>query len=368
MSATYYVMPIEVHDRLVSSAFRRRGYSPDEAAAAARFSGMASLHGIRTHNAIKALNLDDHLGSKVGGCVPGARIEVLPGRYKAVQRWNANRKLGMAVASDAMSACTKLADEFGVGTVAVDNAFHYLWGGGYVIDAADKGYIAYTNCTAALAEVVPFGGRFPTLGTNPHSWGFPTRQAIGFPICVDWATSTVAMGRVQQFVREGRMLPPGSGVDKEGKETRDPNQVAALLPFGQHKGYGLALIDELIASYIGGSLPTLRSRWNTGPAGEKHTPCFFFQCIRPDAIDGGDFASARSQMENVKAVLDDIRGHGNEKAMLPGQVEHEAAELSRKHGGLLFTPAEIKAFAEIAADAKVEFDPARFRTVELSAQ
>jgi len=364
MTTTYYVMPTDLHDRIVTAAFRHRGYTADEAAAAARFSGMASLHGIRTHNAIKALDLDKHLGSKEGGCVPGARIEKLPVRYKAVQRWNANRKLGMAVAFEAMNACMRLADEFGVGIVAVDNAFHYLWGGGYVIDAADKGYIAYTNCTAALAEVVPFGGRFPTLGTNPHSWAFPTRQAIGFPICVDWATSTVAMGRVQQFVREGRTLPPGSGVDKKGNETCDPKQVAALLPFGQHKGYGLALIDELIAAYIGGSLPTLRSRWNAGPSDEKHTPCFFFQCIRPDAIDGGDFAQGRSQIENVKAVLADIRAHGNERAMLPGQLEHEAAELSRQHTGLLFTAAEIKAFAEIAREAEVEFDAGRFRTVE----
>ncbi len=217
-------MPPAAHDELVSAAFRKRGYTADEAQAAARFSNMASLHGIRTHNAIKALHLDEHLGSGAGGCRPGATIEKLPSRFKAVERWNANRKLGMAVAFEAMNQCMKLADEFGVGTVAVDNAFHYLWGGGYVIDAADQGYIAYTCCTAALAEVVPFGGKFPTLGTNPHSWGFPTRSAIGFPICVDWATSTVAMGRVQQFVREGKSLPPGSAVDAEGRETTDPNR------------------------------------------------------------------------------------------------------------------------------------------------
>ena len=135
---------------------------------------------------------------------------------------------GQATAFDAMGTCMKLADEYGVGCVAVDNAFHYLWGGGYVIDAANKGYIAYTCCTAALAEVVPFGGKFPTLGTNPHSWAFPTQDAIGFPICVDWATSTVAMGRVQQFLREGKQLPPGSGVDENGKETTDPAKVKAV--------------------------------------------------------------------------------------------------------------------------------------------
>src|SRR5271170_243414 len=200
MPTTYFIMPGEVHDSIVAAAYRARGFTADEASAAARFCNLASLHGIHTHNAIKALQLDEHFGSKAGGCKPGATIEKLPSKYKAVQKWNANRKLGMAVAFEAMEACMKMADEFGVGVVTVDNAFHYLWGGGYVIDAADKGYIAYTDCTAASAEVVPYGGKSPTLGTNPHSWGFPTREILGFPICIDWATSVIAMGRVQQFV------------------------------------------------------------------------------------------------------------------------------------------------------------------------
>jgi LDH2 family malate/lactate/ureidoglycolate dehydrogenase len=247
----------------------------------------------------------------------------------------------------------------------VDNAFHYLWGGGYVIESARKGYIAYTNCTASLAEVVPFGGKFPTLGTNPHSWGFPTQDALGFPICVDWATSTVAMGRVQQFAREGRALPPGAGVDAQGRETTDPHQVKALLPFGQHKGYGLALIDELIAAYIGGSLPTIRNRWTQVPAGEKGTCCFFFQAIRPDALDAGDFAMQRNQATNVKAVVEDIRGHGNDAILLPGQIEANNAALSQKYDGLLFTQAEINAFAELAKECGFAFDRGSFKSVEV---
>jgi LDH2 family malate/lactate/ureidoglycolate dehydrogenase len=363
MPTTYFIMPGELHDSIVSAAYRARGFTADEAAAAARFCNLASLHGIRTHNAIKALHLDEHFGSKVGGCKPGAVIERLPSKYKAVQKWNANRGLGMAVAFAAMDACMKMADEFGCGTVAVDNAFHYLWGGGYVIDAAQKGYIAYTSCTAALAEVVPYGGKYATLGTNPHSWAFPTTPAVGFPICIDWATSTVAMGRVQQFLREGKPLPPGSAVDAEGRETTDPSKVAALITFGAHKGYGLALIDELYGAFIGGSLPTLRSRWHQGAADEKHTPNFFFQCIRADAIDCEDFAGGRKQLENVKAVIADILGHGNEKSMLPGQPEAEAAALSKKHGGLLFTAAEIDAFGPIAAEGKTKLDRAVLRQV-----
>lgn len=358
-----YLLPISVHNELVAAAYRHRGYTAEEAQAAASTAEAASRHGIKTHNAIKALHLDEHLGSKAGGCVPGAQIEKLPGNYKAVARWNANRKLGQAVALEAMDEAMRLADEYGIGAVAVDNAFHYLWGGGYVIDAARKGYIAYTNCTAALAEVVPFGGKSPTLGTNPHSWGFPTTDAIGFPICIDWATSVVAMGRVQQFVREGKSLPAGCGVDKDGNETCDPTQVVALMPFGQHKGYGLSLIDELMAAYIGGSLPTLRSRWGKGPADEKRTPTFFFQCIRPDAI-GCEFPLGRDQQANVRAVLEDIRGHGNHTVLLPGEPEAKAAQLTDKLGGLLFTAAEIDAFEQIAKEAGQPFDRASLRTVD----
>jgi LDH2 family malate/lactate/ureidoglycolate dehydrogenase len=257
-----------------------------------------------------------------------------------------------------MAAAMKLADRFGVGVVAVDNAFHYLWGGGYVIDAAKKGYIAYTNCTAALAEVVPFGGKVATLGTNPHSWGFPTAAAIGFPICIDWATSTVAMGRVQQFVRENKPLPPGCAVDEFGKETTDATRVKALLPFGAHKGYGLSLIDELVGAFIGGSLPTLRSRWTQGPPDEKRTPSFFFQAIKPEALDCGNFAQTRTQAVNVRAVIEDILGHGNTPGtMLPGQLEHEAFLRSEKAGGLIFTDAEISEFDKLADEARVRFNP-----------
>jgi LDH2 family malate/lactate/ureidoglycolate dehydrogenase len=153
---------------------------------------------------------------------------------------------------EAIEEAIKLADKYGVGMVSVDNAFHYLWGGGYVMDAAKRGYIAYTNCTAALAEVVPFGGKFPTLGTNPHSWGFPTTAALGYPIVIDWATSVVAMGRVQQLLREGKQLPPNAAVDANGQPTTDPAQAKYLIPFGAHKGYGLALMNEIIGAFIGG--------------------------------------------------------------------------------------------------------------------
>lgn len=348
MPEEFTIVPENLHNELVEAAYRHRGFTADEAADAARFCASAARHGIRTHNAIKALHLDHLFGSGAGGCVPGAEIEEKPTRFAATKVWDAKKKLGQSTAYRAMDEAIRLADEYGVGVVSVDNAFHYLWGGGYVMEAAKRGYYAYTNCTAALAEVVPFMGKVPTLGTNPHSWGFPTTEAIGFPVVIDWATSVVAMGRVQQFRREGTPLPPNAAVDAEGNPTTDPEKAVALLPFGAHKGYGLSLINELVGALIGGSLPTLRSRWADDQ--EKHTPAFFFQVIHPEAMGSGDFAQGRDQSANVKAVLEDILQGGNKDCILPGQIEAKAAKTSDEHGGLLFSKAEVDAFDEIATE------------------
>ncbi|MFP4283433.1 MAG: mannonate dehydratase, partial [Opitutales bacterium] len=97
---------------------------------------------------------------------------------------------------------------------------------------------------------------------------------------------------------------------------------------------------------------TVRSRWEQAPE-EKHTPCFFFQVIHPDALSAGAFAQGRDQAANVRAVLDDILGHGNESCLLPGQIEAQAAKRSDAAGGLLFSAAEIRAFGEVAEEAGV---------------
>jgi len=342
ISEAFFVVPESLHKELVESAYKHRGYSDADSGYAARLAAYASLHGIRTHNGIKGLQLDEWFSSD-----PSAEIEKLPSRFAASEIWNGNCKLGQAIAYAAMERCIELADEYGIGQISVDNVFHYLWGGGYVMNAANRGYIAYTNCTSPLTEVVPFMGKFPTIGTNPHSWGFPTMDAIGFPIVIDWATSVIAMGRVQQLKREGGSLPPNAAVDNDGNITTDANEVAALLPFGAHKGYSLGVINELVSGFIGGSLPTARGRKLDDPA-EKNNSCFYFQVIHPDAWSSGAFAKGRNQLENIKAVIKDLLGHGNENCLLPGQMEAEAVARCKKNGGLLFSSAELDVFDEIA--------------------
>src|SRR5439155_16346329 len=94
--------------------------------------------------------------------------------------------------------------------------------------------------------------------------------------------------------------------------------------------------------------------------GEKGTCCFYFQCIKPDAIASRDFAMNRTQSQNVSAVIEDILGHGNREldstgsprgALLPGEIEARWSKLTDQHGGLLYTSAEVEALSQIAQAA-----------------
>ena len=155
----YYIVPTGIHNSLVHAAYIHRGYTPAEADFATRFAALAAEHGIRTHNALKALHLDHLFGSATGGCVPNVEIQKQPGRFEASQAWDANKKLGQAVAYEAMDTCMELADKYGIAQVAVDNTFHYLWEA-VTPYASPKGYIAYTNCTSTGSR--PLAAR-PTL-------------------------------------------------------------------------------------------------------------------------------------------------------------------------------------------------------------
>ena len=170
---------------------------------------------------------------------------------------------------------------------------------------------------------------------------------------------------MQQFAREGKELGPGWAVDADGKPTTDPNKAVALLPFGAHKGYGLGLIDELYAAFIGGGLPSIRGT-SKGDAKEKRGSTFFFQCIHPEALRGHDYASGRTQAQNVKLCVGDILGAGNEACLLPGQLEAEAARRTDEHGGLLFTKAEIEGFAHITDElGEPAWKPEDFRSITI---
>jgi LDH2 family malate/lactate/ureidoglycolate dehydrogenase len=127
MPETYYIIPKEKRDTLVTKAYLKRGYDAAEAAAGARFCASAAYYGIArttpsrrctSTNCSAAKSAAGHPVRRSRSCLP-----VSPRR----KVWNGHDKLGQAVAYEAMDTCLKLADKYGVGMVSVDNATHYLW-------------------------------------------------------------------------------------------------------------------------------------------------------------------------------------------------------------------------------------------------
>jgi len=97
----------------------------------------------------------------------------------------------------------------------VDNAF-IICGGGYVMEAARRGYVAYTNCTSAKTGVAPFGGPAADAGHQPAFVGFPTTAAVGFPIVVDWATSVISLDACSNSGVKGNHCPRMSQSTRTG--------------------------------------------------------------------------------------------------------------------------------------------------------
>jgi hydroxycarboxylate dehydrogenase B len=164
---------------------------------------------------------------------------------------------GQLTASAATNAAVDRAREAGVAVVATRRCNHVGRLGAFVEQAARGGVIAIA--VAAIPRsghfVVPWAGIDGRFGTNPIAYGFPTS---GDPIVGDFATSVIPEGRVRTARNKGAELPEGAVVDAEGRPTRDPKAFygpprGALLPFGGvvgHKGYGLAMLVELLGATL----------------------------------------------------------------------------------------------------------------------
>jgi ureidoglycolate dehydrogenase (NAD+) len=165
-----------------------------------------------------------------------------------------DRGLGIVVAHRANRVAIELARENGIGAVGVSDSSHCGAIGLYSRVAAREGLIgmAFTHSDKIAA---PFGGHRPFLGTNPISLAFPRQGAE--PVCLDMATTSIPWNRVMNARREGMPIAPGVAVDGDGRDTTDAHAANALRPLGGpdygHKGYGLALIVELLCGPLNGN-------------------------------------------------------------------------------------------------------------------
>ena len=235
MPELYHIVPESQHNALVEAAYQHRGYHADEAAEGRAFlrRGLAPRHSHaqRHQGAAPRSSLRLRLaGLRAGRADRGKTVALRRGENLERQQ-EARPVHGYR----AMDAAIKLADQYGVGTVSVDNAFHYLWGGGYVMDAAKKGYIAYTNCTAALAEVVPVRRQISHARHQSAFVGFPDHRGR-------WLSDRDRLGDVRRrhgpraaAQARGQTAPAAAAVDKDGNPTTDPNKAIRSCPSARTK-------------------------------------------------------------------------------------------------------------------------------------
>lgn len=161
------------------------------------------------------------------------------------------RGLGPVVMMHAMQDMRPILSEVGIAIAAIHNANHIGMLAYYAEAAAKSGTIGIVMSTSE-ALVHPFGGTQAMLGTNPVAIAIPSGD---HPFTLDFATSVVSMGKINNHAMRGMPIPSDWAVDAEGKSTTDPHaaKTGAIAPFGGAKGYGLGLAVELLVAALAGS-------------------------------------------------------------------------------------------------------------------
>ena len=243
----------ELVDALTHSALSL-GLTGDRAQLCARIHAESSRDGVQSHG----LNRFPRFAAMVrsGDVDPGARPS-LTSSAGAIERWDGNLGVGSLNAHEIMDRATELAREHGIGAVALAHTNHWMRGGTYGWQAADRGLFAicWTNAGRNLPA---WGATAATLGNNPLVFAAPRanpdRSYRGGPhVVFDAAMSQFSYGQLANYSKRGELLPVPGGYDAHGELTRDPaaiEQSFRALPIGFWKGSGLALTLDLFAAAL----------------------------------------------------------------------------------------------------------------------
>ena len=221
----------------------RHGFSPEDAALISEILVEAHLWGRPTSGL-------SHLRSivKAGDRQP-IRVVHEDGRSAVIDGGN---NPGFLVASRAMQMVIAKAKQNGLATVAARNAYFGGINGYYVAKAARQDLIALMSI-ASGERVAPAGGIDPLFGTNPIAVAIPT---LGEPVILDMSTSSTNLGGLHRAARLNEPLAAGIAIGPDGEPTTDPRRAleGAILPFGGHKGSGLAMIVQCLGLLGGGAI------------------------------------------------------------------------------------------------------------------
>ncbi|CAN7595710.1 Ldh family oxidoreductase [Brucella pseudogrignonensis] len=326
------------------------GCGADQATADAATRAM--MHGTR-------LGVDSHgvrLLSHYVTALVGGRVNKTP-RLRAVRSFGAIETLdadhahGALAAFTAMARATTLADQFGIGAVAIQNSSHFAAAGAYALQAANQGYIGIAVCNSD-SFVRLHDGAMRFHGTNPIAVGVPTTGAQ--PWLLDMATSSIPYNRVMLYQSLGVPLPQGVASDPEGVDTLEAEKAAMLAPLGGEfgfKGAALAGLAEILSAVLTGMTLSFDIAPMGGP--DFSTPRkmgAFVLALKPAAfIDPAVFDAGMTR------YLDTLRNSPARPpftVMAPGDREWRVAE-QRQQQGVTIDPMTLKSFADLAARFRV---------------
>ncbi|RMQ43243.1 Malate/L-lactate family dehydrogenase [Pseudomonas cichorii] len=272
---------------LLFQIFVAHGTSPQVAGVLSANCASAERDGSHSHGIFR---IPGYLSSLASGWVDGQALPVVEDVAAAFVRVDAANGFAQPALHAASELLVEKARSAGIAILAIRNSHHFaaLWPD--VEPFARQGLVALSMVNS-MTCVVPHGAQRPLFGTNPIAFAAP--RANGQPLVFDLATSAIAHGDVQIAAREGRMLPPGMGVDRYGQPSEDPKAIldgGALLPFGGHKGSALSMMVELLAAGLTGGNFSFGFDWSQHPGAQTPWTGQLLIVIDPDRGSGQHFA------------------------------------------------------------------------------
>ncbi|MBM4203539.1 MAG: malate/lactate/ureidoglycolate dehydrogenase [Gammaproteobacteria bacterium] len=262
---------------------------------------------------------------------------------------------GQVVGREATALGIERARQMGVACVGSRNNHHLGRIGAYGEQCAAAGMVSvhFVNVVGHNPAVSPWGGREPRMTTNPFCVVVPRPGT--WPIVLDMATSAVALGKVRVAYNKGVDVPDGALVDHEGVPTNSPKvmfekPLGSLGPFGQHKGYGLAVMCEL----LGGGLAGEWTAQPEHPRGHNIVNHMFMVIVDPEAF-GGLSAFRYEVDEMVKYLYSTTPAKGFDKVRIPGEPEQETMA-ARRADGIEIDTSSWQSIAKAAARVGINAD------------
>jgi (2R)-3-sulfolactate dehydrogenase (NADP+) len=307
--------------QLSLAALQGSGASQGQAAPVADSIREAEAEGIRNVGlGYLPIYCEHLLCGKVKGDAEALLIEAAP----AVLRVDAGHGFCHPAFLLALPRFAEMADASGVAVLAIARSYSAGVVGWFVERLAERGLVAlaFANSSAAIA---PWGGSKPLFGTNPV--GFAAPRPGGPPIVVDMASSATARVNIVQAAARGEEVLPGWVFDSEGRPTTDPKALLAggsVGPLGGAKGYGLALmVDILAAGLTGASWSHEASSFGSNEGGPPDVGQLFI-ALAPRAT-GGEHLGER--LTGLAALIAEQPG-----ARLPGDKRHDHRQTAILHG------------------------------------